>query len=243
LLKDFRLDYDVILVNGDSYSEGLYNVYGYFLGKTLNVPVVNIAYRGSNNQRIIRSTIEELEKIKCQYENPLVLIGWSFIRRIEVWYYGNNSKVLFQTPDRNKIIEEHFQPKLVTLDVLMNENEATLEQKCLINEDLFVHKQLVDFYTNLYMFGHTLESMGMKYFFFSAAKNTELPTNCFPYIDNLNQVKWCQQNKKMYKLHDFCIMDWAKENDKDCKPTGHLSTDGHKKFAAFLIDIIKEATC
>jgi len=238
------MTYDVILINGDSYSAAVdFKTYGDFLGEILDVPIRNIAFAGSSNQRIVRSTIEEINNIKQQYKNPLVLIGWSFIRRLEVWYYGNNPTVLQLTPDRRNYNKEHLKPKLITLNVLLNNNEATLEQKCLINEDLFVHKQLVDFYTNLFMLAHTLNAMSIKYFFFSAAKNTEIPTNSFPYIDNLQQVKWCQQNKNIYKLHDFCVLNWAKENDSECKPTGHLSTVGHEKFAKFLVNILKEVTC
>ena len=244
MLKDYGTDYDVILVNGDSYSAPRpHKVYSDILGEMLGIPVKNVAWVGSNNQRIVRSTIEEINNIKQHYQKPLVLIGWSFIRRLEVWYYGNNANVLNQIPDRLNL-QEHLKPRLVTLQVLLTHNEATLEQKCLINDDLFVHKQLVDFYTSLFMLAHTLDAMSVKYFFFSAGKNTEIPTNSFPYIDNLQQVKWCQQNKNIYKLHEFCVMDWAKKNDSDCTPaTGHLSATGHEKFANFLIKLLKESTC
>jgi len=243
LLNDYGLDYDVILVNGDSYSApGNHKVYSNVLGEILNIPVKNIAWAGSNNQRIVRSTIEEIGNIKEHYKNPLVLIGWSFIRRLEVWYYGSNPKVLDRIPDR-RLAQEHLKPRLVTLDVLLTHNEATLEQKCLINDDLCVHKQLVDFYTSLFMLAHTLDAMSVNYFFFSSGKNTDIPTNSFPYIDNLQQVKWCQQNKNIYKLHEFCVPNWAKENDSDCASTGHLSVAGHEKFANFLINLLKESTC
>lgn len=229
--------FDCVLVNGDSYSasNAKHKVYADFLQERLDVPVYNIAWSGSNNQRIIRSTLENLN----HYKNPLVLIGWSFIRRIEVWYYGQKPSVLRWIPDRSKDIDSSKHPKFITLDFLVKQKEATLEQKCLINDDLFVHKQLTDFYTSLYMFAHTLESLGIKYQFFSAAKNTDIPMNCFPYIESLQQVQWCHTNKNFYKLHDFCILDWAKEHDADAhSATGHLSENGHKKFAGFLLDHI-----
>ena len=229
--------FDCVLINGDSYSakNANQNVYGDFLQEQLGIPVHNIAYPGSNNQRIIRSTLENLH----HYKNPLVLIGWSFIRRMEVWYYGTKQSILRRVPDVDPHIDSSKHPKFVTLDLLINENEATLEQKCLINEDLFVHKQLTDFYTNLYMFAHTLESMRIPYRFFSAAKNTEIPINCFPYIESLSQVKWCANNKHFYRLHDFCILNWARDNDPNAHPvTGHLSENGHKKFVSLLQEII-----
>jgi hypothetical protein len=231
--------FDCVLINGDSYSakNNNHRVYSDFLQEQLEIPVYNIAKSGSNNQRIIRSTLENLH----HYKNPLVLIGWSFIRRIEVWYYGSKQSVLARIPDVDLSTDSSKHPKFVTLDMLINENEATLEQKCLINDDLFVHKQLTDFYTNLHMFAHTLESMHIPYKFFSAAKNTDLPINCFPYIESLQQVQWCANNKHFYHLHDFCILDWAKENDPDCHlVTGHLSENGHKKFTSLLKEIIQE---
>lgn len=127
--------------------------------------------------------------------------------------------------------------RLITLDHLINAGEATVEQKCLVNEDLFVHKQLTDFYTNLYMFGNFLQCQGLNYLFFSAARNTDCPVHCFPYLESLDQVIWVSQNQRAYKLHEFCIMDWAKDNDVDSHPiTGHLSENGHEKFSNFILE-------
>ena len=205
-------------------------VYGDFLSNHFNIPIKNFAIPGSNNQRITRSSIEYLQQIKSEYKNPLVIIGWSFIRRLEVWYYGNNQQLLNQMPDS---LESRF----VTLDRVIHSGEATIEQKALINEDLFIHKQLMDFYTNLYMFAHLLESQNLTYLFFSAAKNTDCPINCFPYINSLEQVQWASNNKNIYKLHEFCIMNWAKEYDPKSHPvTGHLSEEGHEKFADFILN-------
>jgi hypothetical protein len=199
------------------------------LSEKLNIPVKNFAIPGSNNDRILRSTIEYLENIKQEYTNPLVIIGWSFVRRQEVWYYGNNEQTLDIIPDDDK-------SRLITLDHLLKNGEATLEQKALVNEDLCIHKQLTDFYTKLYLFGHLLESFNLDYFCFSGARNTDCPIHCFPYIEPLHQVQWVAQNKKFYNLHNFCIMNWAFKNDPDCNPvTGHLSELGHQKFSNLVL--------
>jgi hypothetical protein len=230
------MKYDCIFINGDSYSakKPEHLVYGDFISQELGIPVKNFAVPGSNNQRILRSSIEYLNDIKSQYQNPLVIIGWSFIRRLEVWYYGNNQRLINQVPDNRSDSPES---RFISLQRVINAGEATLEQKALINEDLFVHKQLMDFYTNLYMFAHMLESQNLNYVFFSAAKNTDCPIHCFPYIEFLQQVNWVANNPSIFKLHDFCIMQWAKENDPECDPvTGHLSENGHKKFSHFILN-------
>jgi len=228
------MKYDCIVVNGDSYSapNKEHRVYADFLAKHFDIPVYNYAWAGSNNQRITRSSIEYLLDLKKQYNNILFIAGWSFIRRLEVWYYGNNNQVNTCIPDQRT-----GDTKLVTLDVLLNLNEATLEQKSLINEDLFIHKSLVDFYNNLYTFGHWLESQNISYFWFSAARNTDCPVHCFPYIQSLQQVQWVKQNPRIYQLHEFCVMNWAKENDPDSHlTTGHLSESGHEKFSNLILE-------
>jgi len=231
------LNFDCIFINGDSYSAPTqhFPVYSEYLSNCLELPLINLAIAGSNNDRILRSSIEFVESKK--FQNPLIIIGWSFVKRLEVWYYGNNQKIIKALPDN--INEDHKNLRFVTLDRLLNENEATLEQKALINEDLFVHKKLTDFYTDLFLFSNYLKKENLTYFFFSAAKNNEIPINCFPAIENLNQVQEVLKDKNIYQLHDFFIMDWARKNDPEANPdTGHLSEAGHKKFADYLLTLL-----
>lgn len=224
-----------LFVNGDSYSApGSFPVYADWLGEHWNVPVTNLARSGSNNDRICRSTVEHVETLDLSKEKPFVIIGWSFIRRLEVWYYGNNENILKNIPDKQ---DPAVYNKFITLNFLVNENEATLEQKCLLQDDLFVHKQLMNFYTNLFFLANYLESKKINYLFFSGAKNSEVPLNCFPSLENLGLCQAVANNKKIYKLHDFYIMNYAFNNDSDCnKETGHLSEFGHKQFANYILE-------
>lgn len=223
-----------LLINGDSYSALTeHKVYGDFIGKKWNCPVVNIAIQGSNNDRISRSTVEYIESLPGDTK-PFVIIGWSFIRRLEVWYYGDNKNILNSIPDK---ADNSIYNKLVTLDFLINQNEATLEQKCLIQEDLFVHKQLVEFYTKIFFLANYLESKKIDYLFFSGAKNSEVPIHCFPSIEKMSMVQKVTNNKRIYNLTDFYIMDYAFKNDPDCdKNTGHLSESGHEKFSQYMLE-------
>jgi hypothetical protein len=229
--------FDCVFINGDSYSasNSKFKVYGNYIAEKLNLPLINLAKSGSNNDRILRSSIEFLEG--TNFKSPMVIIGWSFIRRLEVWYYGNNEKVLSYIPDQDH--KDHKNLKFITLDHLLNENEATIEQKALVNEDLFVHKQLVNFYTDLFLFSKYLQNQNFKYFFFSAAKNNDMPINCFPAVENLCMVQTVTRDPNIYKLHDFYIKDWANTYDNQAhNVTGHLSVDGHQKFADYLYKVI-----
>ena len=234
-------DYDCIILNGDSYSAISQCIvpYGNLLGQPTNIPVYNIAIAGSNNDRIFRSSVEKIFLIKETYKNPLVIIGWSFVRRLEVWYYGKNKTLIESLPDIDKQDIENSL-RFVTLDKLINAKETTLEQKSLLNEDAFLHKQLMNFYTNVFSLATFLDFNNLNYFFFSAAKNTECPIDCFPALNNLNIIKSVLSNQRIFNLHEFCIMDWALANDPQCnKTTGHLSQNGHIAFSKYLQDILK----
>ena len=226
---------DCVFVNGDSYSAtaGLINkVYGHWIAEHIKVPLVNLSLEGSNNDRILRSSIEWLAR--SEYKNPLVIIGWSFLHRVEVCYYGNEPKILNRIPDLSDL-----NLKMITLDFLLNSNQATLEQKAMIVDGDTLDKPLLNFYTDLYLFSKLLDSKNIRYFFYSAAKNTDSEVACYPGINQLQIVQDVVNNPHIYRLHTHCTRDWALVNDSECsKDTGHLSLNGHKLWAQKLISLI-----
>jgi len=227
---------DCVFVNGDSYSVpgGLITkVYGHWLAEHFKVPLINLSVEGSSNDRILRSSLEWLAK--TQHTDPLVVIGWSFLRRREVCYYGNDPAMINRIPDRHDT-----ESRMITLDYLLNTNQASLEQKALVIDSDTLDKPLLDFYTDLYLFSKLLESRNMKYFFYSAAKNTDSEVSCYPGINGLQIVQDVVNNPCIYQLHNHCTMSWALENDPECsKVTGHLSLNGHKLWAEKLLTLIK----
>jgi hypothetical protein len=230
--------FDCIFINGDSYSQEITNskVYANYIGEAFDLPVINKAVAGSSNKRILRSSVEYINELLANGKTPLVIIGWSFIRRIEVWYYGNSRSILNKIPDKKNAAYL----KTITLDWLVDSKEMTLAYKSLINNDLEIHKALLDFYLDLYLLKNFLQSKNLNYLFFSAARNTDCPLNCFPDITTQNFVTDVAADSKIYKLHEFCIMNWAFENDSECHSvTGHLSENGHKSFSKFLLTLIK----
>ena len=114
------MKYDCIIINGDSYSAPTeHKVYSDFLSEQLAIPVKNFAVAGSSNARILRTSIEYVNEVKQKYQNPLVIIGWTFIRRLEIWYSGTHQKLLTQIPD-------HSDSRFVSLDWLSVYNETRL---------------------------------------------------------------------------------------------------------------------
>jgi hypothetical protein len=231
--------FDCIFVNGDSYSQEMTDskVYANYIGESFNLPVINKAVAGSSNKRILRSSVEYINELVEDGKTPLIIIGWSFIRRIEVWYYGNSRFILNRIPDKK---DNANYLKTITLDWLVNSEDMTLAHKSLINDDLEIHKALLDFYLDLYLLKNFVQSKNLKYLFFSAARNTDCPLNCFPDITTQNFVTDVAADPQIYKLHEFCVMHWAFENDPECNSvTGHLSESGHKQFSNFMLTLIK----
>lgn len=225
-------DYDCLLVNGDSYSapRSSHPVYADILARDLGVSVYNYARSGSNNDRICRTTIEYTNQALQQGRRPMVMVAWSFVRRQEVWYYGSNTHHMM--PDQCR--GDHHDPRFMTLDWLLQDGMATMEQKAMVSDPREIHKLLTDWYTHVYLLAHWLEHQGLPYFFFSGADNEDCPTHCFPFVRELTTVKWCQDNPRIRDLHGFHVSKWARDNDPGATETGHLSHEGHQKFAVYI---------
>jgi hypothetical protein len=232
--------FDYLLVNGDSYSAEIngQKAYAHHLANRFNLPYNNISVVGSNNDRILRTTIEKVIELKQQGKKLLVVIGWSFVHRIEVWYHGNHPLVLEKIPDPVPGRPEHAQSKLITLDHVINHGDASLEHKSMLVDQRYAHKQIVDFYTKIYLLSEFFNGHSVDYFFFAAADHENYNVNSFPFISDLNLVKNVLENHKI-DLSGFSIPAWAKKHDSAANPnTGHLSNQGHKEFGDFLYSLI-----
>lgn len=240
--------FDCLFVNGDSYSaadiHGI-TTYAEFLSQHFDVPLINKSAVGSSNDRIMRSTLESVINLVETGKTPLVILGLSFVRRREVWYYGSNIKKYQYFGNTQDIL--HWIPdsesnlSMITLDFLADTEAITPGQKAQLIDSVSVkhlHKILVDFYMNLFLFCNWIEKMNLQYYVFSAANNTYL--ECLQSdISGLRLADWCKKNPRIWSHNDFCFLDWAKVHDKDAKETGHLSTSGHKKLANVLIQNLK----
>jgi hypothetical protein len=79
-----------LYVNGDSHSTCVYGCAGSSFAEQLaerfSLQLINQSLPGGSNQRIIRTSIEDLQSLDPA--DTVVLIGWSSFERAE-WYYNN----------------------------------------------------------------------------------------------------------------------------------------------------------
>jgi hypothetical protein len=81
----------ILYVNGDSHSTCVYGSAGTSfaeqLAKKFSLQLINQSLPGGSNQRIIRTSLEDLQSLVPA--DTVVLIGWSSFERAE-WYYNNS---------------------------------------------------------------------------------------------------------------------------------------------------------
>jgi len=220
----------ILYVNGDSYTEHHddFSVYPIFLHKKLNGSLINRAVRGSSNDRLYRSTIEDIIKLKrTQRQNIFVLLALSFVGREELWAPESTDKDVverFQNGDPNC--------RLVTREYLDRSQLTDKQVEEFVEED--VNTMWARFYSRFFMFVNTLENLNVPYFIFSGAPNENSMTN-LNYIFGTEMYQILEKKKNILNIFDLSIPKWAKENNIPTKSTGHLiDSEGHEKFADYL---------
>lgn len=225
-------NFDCLLVNGDSYSAPTetFPVYADIIANKLKVPLHNLAVRGVSNDRITRSTVEQIEKLKKQNIKPFVLIGWSFVSRVEIYYHGPTHEVINRAPDSLE--------RLITLD-WVPDNEVNKELKDYLSSIDTIEKKMIDWYTQLYLLSNYFKLADIPYWFFSAADNSYFDITNYKSYQDLHIVQSVLNDQKIYKLHQFHIRTWGDTNDPQRSPkTFHLSESGHRKFSDFVLENI-----
>lgn len=218
-----------IYVNGDSYSavDNEFQVYSQLLGKKVNLPSINDAVVGSSNDRIIRTTLEHV--LSLENQKPLVIIGFSFVTREEIW--------LDNILPYQKRIKDYPRSQFITSSWLKSEDVDDLTKHIIIDQN--INKQVIHFYTKLYMLASTLKNLGIPYLFFSAGDNTDFRNLNWDSLDSLKLYKEITQNTDIIDFRTFNIPSWAKQQSLRTSSTGHLLNDGHERFSEFLFEKLK----
>lgn len=215
----------LVYVNGDSYSAPTdkFKVYSEFLGDKLSMPVINDAVAGASNYRIFRTTVEYIASLPAGVK-PLVVIGFSFVTREEIWI-DDFTKYQHR-------VKDYAGSQFVTLDWLQP-SDITDDIKHLI-VDQNINSQMVHFYTNLYMLTGLLKGLDIPYLIFSAARNVDFRNLNWNSLNNLKIYQNILNDPNILDFKTFNIPLWANQNNLTTTETGHLLDDGHVQFAEFL---------
>ena len=223
-----------IYINGDSYSCTLNmgeSAYSNFIANQTDISVINHAIPGCCNDRIFRTTLEYCANLK-QDQRPLIIIGFSFMTREEIW--------IDNISNYSHRIKDYTGSQFITSAWVTKVDEATMH--AIIDQN--INKQMTHFYVKLFMLAHTLKSLDLPYHIFSAADNTDFRNLNWNSLRNLQVFQKIIQDPNIIDLHKFSIGKWAKDNDIKTTNTKHLNEDGHKMFADYLLkNVINDLIC
>jgi hypothetical protein len=222
-----------IYINGDSYSANNTEQVAYsdFIANQIGIPVTNHAIAGSCNDRIFRTTLEYCANLK-QDQRPLIIVGFSFITREEIWIDDISTHL--------QRIRDYPGSQFITHQWSQTVDEATMH--AVIDQN--INKQTTHFYVKMFMFIHTLKSLNLPYHIFSAADNTDFRNLNWNSLRNLQAFQKISQDPNVRDLHRFNIGKWAEDNHLKTTKTKHLYEDEHKMFADYLLkDVINDLVC
>lgn len=199
--------------NGDSHTAGTYcdpvdNPFAKQLADQFNLTYTNLAMPGGSNQRIIRTTVENLPTLDPK--DTFLLIGWSTCDRTE-WYWDNDWHAIcgdpgYHIPDFAKQNWPNFW-------------DGTISKHWAINKE---HEH------SIWVFHKLLHNLGYKFLFFLTCpdnhfkcelidnKTTKLPWLAEtwahdPYDKNTGFTNFCTQ--KEHKPDQWWHFDQLAHND------------------------------
>ena len=217
----------MIYVNGDSYSTLVpdFPIWTDTLSEISGRSIVNHSIPGSSNDSIFRCTLEYATNNQVE----TVILATSFITREEVWE---------DTLEFSHTIRQHEQEigcKFITSEFV--EQKYGIHRYNKFND---LHKQLCDYYFNVYLLTRHLTSIGINYFVFSAAPTVlgggEWDNDILLYISNLQYYKILLDDPRFLDVTDFSLVEWSIETNQNRTKTNHLLQDGHENFANHMYD-------
>lgn len=241
--------FDTVYINGDSYcatsdrgfescfidpKDSTEKVFSDYIQDTFpNLTVVNSAIAGSNNDRIFRSTIEEIYNLKKQNKRVLLIVGFSYCSRQEVVYKGNKKSLLDTISDHmHRDFLEVTHP-LTTLDRVVHEDNNEYYQTLLDNQDRT--QQVLEFCTKLLMFTGWCKSNDIEYFLFSGANNRDQARCKWDMIKSTQVYKNIIEDPNIHEFFSLSMPTFATNNNLETTTTGHMFADGHEKFAKYIV--------
>lgn len=216
---------DSLYFNGDSWTYGsglpekerLTDFFPRLISDNLKLPLYCSAQPGSSNQRILRTTIEDIINLKDQGKSPFVIISWSKIHRFELFCRKENEYQQIITPN------DDSNPKIAK-DLWANHSNEIIDLlQSLINFislDAFLEKLNIPCLFFLVFPIHTkpLEANEVKSYYNFILKNFLL--------NNRHQIRLSFEDY----LKSYPDVKW---ND-----TFHPLQQGHKYLSEFILDHI-----
>lgn len=229
---------DPIFVNSTSDPHSLLNEFSKYawpfrLGEMLNCQIQNDAFGAGSNPRMIRRTIEFLERYPVKHRDKLLIVlGWSTLERNEIYVeeYGRWMNYNAAQP----FSDQFMSSTLTDEEIALNKNIDRAQKQYVT----WVHSNQADidaYFQQLFLLKNTLENMKIKYIFFNAlpwswdtpshANKTKFDSFASPNIIGPGNLE---------SMITFC-----NENGYPLSSCHHPMVDGHQKWAERLYKQVK----
>jgi hypothetical protein len=230
-----------LYVNGDSHTASTYDTNNpltatEILAKKYNLDYENQALGGGSNQRIIRTTIEQLPQLDPK--KTIIVIGWSSFERTE-WFYKNKWHQI--CGDNNYLVDQEIK------ELSQIHNDTWWK-----NENKDNWRRITEQHNSIWVFHQLLTNLGYKFLFYQGC-NTFFFDGCpeqdlefkLPWIDG----SWIHDPYVSLDRNNQRFIENFSEysKNKGCQHIdhrAHYGPDAHQYWAnymdPFLNDIIKK---
>lgn len=246
----------LLYCNGCSYSDENYrpemknNVYVNYLQKHIGKGfVLNKAISGSNNRRILRTSLHDLyaqRKINPD-QKIIALIQLTFELRGELWLESIDDNRL---PEESNFITHEFSGKLDWRTRLLNFLDIETENKHIKqkHEEAFLkdysrgrayfyspYQERINLLADLVMFTNVCNNLNVEYLIFQGPAAEQLESE---YL--VDFFKSLLPEDRVFDLENFGFCNWCAENnfqsfENFTSGIGHYQPDAHKQFAKSIL--------
>lgn len=257
----------ILYVNGCSWScqsnETLTDkVYGDYLAEKLNIPLINHSALAASNDRIIRSTVRNLQKILKTEKDIICVLNLTTLTRVDLW--GNDNKL---QSNKSPITKEFFDRYKkandgdyisfnISSEVMHKSTESIPEFDIQIKSFLanyHYEKEWYELYYRLFMLITYFKQNNIKYLIFAGAPLSESASVLDPNLEWISVFRDPIINDPaILNFDDINFRHWAHDNgyksfdghiwpmDPTGRPYGHPGPAAHAAWADFLYNKLTE---
>jgi hypothetical protein len=254
-----ELDFPLIYCNGDSYSDQNYHpslkgkTYADVVAEACHGFVINSSISGSNNRRIIRSTVYDMLEHRKLNKNQktIALIGLSFELRGELWAEDQVPK----NPRESQFVTHEFSGLINWRRDLLNNRDIKPNNSFRFNEKFYKkysegrayffspYAERINLLCDLIMLKTLFESLKINFLIFQSPRAEKLQSD---HLLNFfkNEIS---NDDRFFDIEQFSFLDWAFKKGfspldlKNRPEIGHYGPDAHRNFATeVLIPTLKK---
>ena len=248
-----KLNFPLIYCNGDSYSDLRYHpllhdhTYAHVIANHLNGFLIHKAISGSNNRRIIRTTLHDM--LQQRQTNPsqqiIALIGLSFEVRSEIWIDDFAPKEPEESNFQTHVFSNHidWRKNLLAGRDIGSPNLHKLDPKYFDKYSqgrayfFSPYAERINLLTDLIMLKHTLDALDVDFLVFQSPRAEKLQEEYL--LDFFKQQ--IRDDERFFDLEEFGFCDWSLSQgfapmDYHDRPSiGHYGPDAHRAFAEHIL--------